>query len=152
MTTSSSLHSPSELLACSALGNKATRKLPTGVCDLFKIGIGPSSSHTVGPMRAAAAFVRSLRGGHEEQVTRLEATIFGSLAWTGKGHATDKALVLGLSGETPEDIDPDEASRLFEGILKDQSIRLSSGRKIAFELDRDVVFDRKRQFDRHPNA
>jgi len=152
MTTPFSLHSPSELLARSSLGNKATRKLPTGVRDLFKIGIGPSSSHTVGPMRAAAAFVRSLRGGHEEQVTRLEATIFGSLAWTGKGHATDKALALGLSGETPEDIDPDEASRLFERIRRDRSIRLSSGRKIAFELDRDIVFDRKRQFDRHPNA
>lgn len=152
MTTFFSHHSPSDLLARSIVEDGATRKLPIGVLDLFKIGIGPSSSHTVGPMRAAATFVRGLRSDQEELVTRIETTIFGSLAWTGKGHATDKALVLGLSGETPDRVDPDEASRLFEQIRKDRSIRLSAGRRIAFELDKDIIFDKKRQFDRHPNA
>ena len=152
MTTFFSHHSPSDLLARSIVEDGATRKLPIGVLDLFKIGIGPSSSHTVGPMRAAATFVRGLRSDQEELVTRIETAIFGSLAWTGKGHATDKALVLGLSGETPDRVDPDEASRLFEQIRKDRSIRLSAGRRIAFELDKDIIFDKKRQFDRHPNA
>lgn len=103
-------------------------------------------------MKAAANFVCNLNNDHKKKVIRIEVTIFGSLAWTGKGHATDKALVLGLSGETPDRIDPDEASRLFERICKDHSIGVAGGRKIAFEIDTDIVFDRKRQFDRHPNA
>lgn len=152
MTTQFSPTSPSALLARSALGGDATQKLPIGVLDLFKIGIGPSSSHTVGPMSAAATFVRGLNRDRKERVIRIEATIFGSLAWTGKGHATDKAIVLGLSGKTPDRIDPDEASRLFDLISNSHSIELPDGRRIAFELGRDIVFDRKRQFDRHPNA
>ena len=126
--------------------------MPIGVLDLFKIGIGPSSSHTVGPMKAAATFVRGLREGGEENVARIEATVFGSLAWTGRGHATDKAIVLGLSGKTPDRIDPDEARRIFDRIRIDRLIELPGGRRIVFGLDRDVIFDTKRQFDRHPNA
>ncbi|WP_456763203.1 L-serine ammonia-lyase [Bradyrhizobium sp. USDA 4011] len=126
--------------------------MPISVFDLFKIGIGPSSSHTVGPMKAAATFVRGLRDGREDSVVRIEARIFGSLAWTGKGHATDKALVLGLSGKTPDRIDPDEASRLFERITNERQIELPSGRRITFEQEKDIVFDTKRQFSRHPNA
>ena len=152
MTTRIPYDSPSDLLARSALGNGAIRVLPIGVLDLFKIGIGPSSSHTVGPMKAAATFVRSLGAGREERTARIEATSFGSLAWTGKGHATDKALALGLSGKTPDRIDPDEANRLFERICKDRQIELPSGHRIAFEPEKDIVFDTKRQFDRHPNA
>jgi L-serine dehydratase len=143
-------HHPSDLLARSASGNGTSIKLPISVLDLFKIGIGPSSSHTVGPMKAAATFVRSL--GEDGRVVRIEATTFGSLAWTGKGHATDKALVLGLLGKTPDRIDPDEASQLFARIKIERQIELPSGRTIAFDPDCDIVFDTKRQFDRHPNA
>ena len=74
------------------------------VFDLFKIGIGPSSSHTVGPMVAARRFL--LESGMLEQAVGVEAHLYGSLALTGVGHATDKAVILGLMGETPQDVDP----------------------------------------------
>lgn len=150
--TTFSHRSPYDLLARSKHRSGAARKLPIGVLDLFKIGIGPSSSHTVGPMKAAAAFVSSLTAASDVIVDRIEVAVFGSLAWTGKGHATDKALVLGLSGRTPDRIDPDEANRLFEQIRADCRIRLACGRKIVFELDKDIVFDTKHQYDRHPNS
>ncbi|RXG83858.1 L-serine ammonia-lyase [Bradyrhizobium zhanjiangense] len=123
-----------------------------GVFDLFKIGIGPSSSHTVGPMKAAASFVRGLSKGREASIARIEARVFGSLAWTGKGHATDRALTLGLSGKTPDGIDPDEACRMFKQISGARQIALPSGRRISFEPETDIVFDTRRQFSRHPNA
>lgn len=141
---------PAKLLAQSSRG--VSKKLPIGVFDLFKIGIGPSSSHTVGPMKAAATFVSGLKAEHKKCAARLEATAFGSLAWTGKGHATDKAIVLGLLGRTPDRIEPDEAHRLFEQSCRDRSITLLGGRRIEFDLSRDIIFDTKRQFDRHPNA
>src|ERR1700722_8932778 len=79
----------------------------TSVFDLFKIGIGPSSSHTVGPMRAARQFVIDLaKDGLLNQTARLKAELFGSLALTGIGHATDRAILLGLCGESPDQIDP----------------------------------------------
>src|SRR5580698_8027328 len=77
--------------------------MKTSVFDLFKIGIGPSSSHTVGPMRAAHEFI----GVAGTDVARIRAELYGSLALTGKGHATDRAILLGLAGETPAGIDPD---------------------------------------------
>lgn len=144
--------SSSELLARSVCKNGKTKRLPIGVLDLFKIGIGPSSSHTVGPMKAAATFVRGLSERCEEDIARIEATVFGSLAWTGKGHASDKALVLGLLGKTPDCIEPDDANKLFEQVRKDRRIELPDGRMIGFDVDEDIVFDTKRQFDRHPNA
>src|SRR5919199_3126620 len=83
------------------------------VFDLFKIGIGPSSSHTVGPMRAAERFLRELETlGLLERTGRLEVRLYGSLALTGKGHATDKAVILGLLGEVPDRVDPDRADAL----------------------------------------
>src|SRR5512147_1114533 len=77
------------------------------VLDLFKIGVGPSSSHTVGPMRAARRFAQSLAdAGGLERVARVQTDLYGSLALTGRGHATDRAIVLGLLGERPESVDP----------------------------------------------
>ncbi|MBB5374300.1 L-serine ammonia-lyase [Acidocella aromatica] len=119
--------------------------------DLFRIGIGPSSSHTVGPMRAANAFLRAL-AGREGEIARLTATAYGSLAWTGKGHATDKAMVLGLAGCRPDEILPDEADKLFHGIGTAHVLRLPDGREIGFDPVRDVSFDRQMQFKRHTNA
>src|SRR6478735_2029937 len=79
------------------------------VFDLFTIGIGPSSSHSIGPMRAARQFVDQLRvQGSLESCTSVEVRLYSSLALTGKGHGTDKAILLGLEGATPEGIDPDE--------------------------------------------
>ena len=151
MTTRFTPPSPFELLARTALHQGETQALPIGVLDLFKIGIGPSSSHTVGPMNAAGKFVRGL-GHRKGDVARVVATVFGSLAWTGRGHGTDKALVLGLSGETPECIDPDKADRLFDRIRASGWIELDGGRRIKFDCSQDIVFDTKRRFERHPNA
>src|SRR3984885_1745803 len=78
------------------------------VFELFKIGIGPSSSHTVGPMKAARWFAADL-AAVAGSIARIEVTLLGSLAWTGKGHATDKAVMLGLAGELPDTIDPEQA-------------------------------------------
>ncbi len=126
-------------------------EVPVAFADLFKIGIGPSSSHTIGPMRAAVTFVNSL-AVRLTDVTRLTATAFGSLAWTGKGHATDKAMILGLSGIAPDSLDPDHAETILAGIRERQRLPLPGGRQIAFSPTSDVVFDCVKTFDRHPNA
>src|SRR5262245_60012420 len=95
------------------------------VFDLFKIGIGPSSSHTVGPMWAAHRFLRALEAqGVSEQVRRVRVDLYGSLALTGKGHATDKAVLLGLLGETPDQVDPDAADALVAQVRSTQALRL----------------------------
>ncbi|MDE2318861.1 MAG: L-serine ammonia-lyase [Rhodospirillales bacterium] len=122
------------------------------VFDLFKIGIGPSSSHTVGPMRSAHLFMSGLReAGEFARVTRLRVTLFGSLAWTGKGHATDKAVILGLAGELPETIDPNHADALVAEIVAHGALNLE-GRNIAFAPAEDIVFDRQTPPPRHPNT
>jgi len=120
---------PAQLLRRAGSSVGEARELPIGVLDLFKIGIGPSSSHTIGPMKAAGAFVSAMGPATAEQIARISVAVFGSLAWTGKGHATDKALVLGLSGELPDRVDPDEANRRFEHIQAHQRIELPCGRK-----------------------
>ncbi|MEO9468127.1 L-serine ammonia-lyase [Parasphingorhabdus sp.] len=121
--------------------------------ELFKIGVGPSSSHTMGPMLAAALFVERLHSaGRINQVTRLETRLFGSLALTGKGHATDRAVLLGLSGQKPEKIEPDEADQLVESIRSRSRIKLADVHEIAFDEDADVVFDQKKRLDFHSNA
>ena len=89
--------------------------------DLFKIGIGPSSSHTMGPMVAAKRFLDLAKANNINAVTRLTATLHGSLAFTGKGHGTDRAIVLGLAGETPQDIDPDDVETI---LIKMNEVRI----------------------------
>src|SRR6201996_1934962 len=87
--------------------------MKTSIFDLFKIGIGPSSSHTVGPMRAARRFAAGLDDrGLLAQVARVKAELYGSLALTGVGHGTDKAVLLGLAGEMPERIEPDQGDTM----------------------------------------
>ncbi len=122
---------------------------PFGVMDLFKIGIGPSSSHTVGPMRAAATFRRGLE--RVPAAVRLRVTMHGSLAWTGKGHATDRAVILGLMGEWPDTIDPDQAESLVAGIALTKALPLGD-RVLAFDPAVDLVFDYGPPLGRHPNA
>jgi L-serine dehydratase len=121
--------------------------------ELFKIGVGPSSSHTMGPMLAAAQFVQRLGdSGRLSDISRLETRLFGSLALTGKGHATDRAILLGLSGERPENIEPDAADVLVGDIRKSMQIRLNGNHPIAFDEAMDVIFDQKKRLDFHSNA
>ncbi|MEP2987516.1 MAG: L-serine ammonia-lyase [Parasphingorhabdus sp.] len=121
--------------------------------ELFKIGVGPSSSHTMGPMLAAATFVeRVAEAGKLYDVTRLETLLFGSLALTGKGHATDRAVLLGLSGQKPEYIEPDAADALINQIRETSRLSLNGRHQISFDEESDVVFDQKKRLDFHSNA
>jgi L-serine dehydratase len=152
MSRLSSPISASELLGRASRLDGKTVELSIGALDLFKIGIGPSSSHTMGPMKAAATFVSRLGPALLQNTNRISVVVFGSLAWTGKGHASDKALVLGLAGHLPDRIDPDEAENQFEVIRARRRIELPGGREIVFEPERDIVFNTRRIFERHPNA
>jgi L-serine dehydratase len=129
----------------------AHRDPPVALADLFKIGIGPSSSHTVGPMKAAGLFLNHLEG-HRANIHRLVATLYGSLAWTGKGHATDTALILGLTGERADAIDPVLVEQKLLAVLANRQLTLPDGRSIAFDPKTDIVFDTVQNFQRHPNA
>ena len=123
------------------------------VFDLFKVGIGPSSSHTVGPMLAACRFARGLADrGDLARVTRVVTDLYGSLALTGRGHATDKAVILGLSGETPALVDPDTADALVELARSTDILRLAGSHKIAFREARDLLFHDAIFLPFHPNG
>ncbi|HWS37873.1 MAG TPA: serine dehydratase beta chain, partial [Actinoplanes sp.] len=116
------------------------------VFDLFSIGIGPSSSHTVGPMRAARLFAALLSGN--DQVTRVRAEMFGSLGATGHGHGTPKAVLLGLEGDTPETVDVITADARAARIRADGRLRLMHDREIGV----DLVLHRRRTLPGHPNG
>ena len=121
--------------------------------DLFKIGIGPSSSHTVGPMRAAAMFVTSLAsGGLLDEVTGVEVELFGSLGATGHGHGSVKAVVLGLTGELPEIVDPAAAEPLVASVRESGRLRLLGRREIGFDISEDVILHRRKRLPFHSNA
>jgi L-serine dehydratase len=121
--------------------------------DLFKVGIGPSSSHTVGPMRAAGMFAASLAGdGVVDRVAGIRAELFGSLGATGHGHGSVKAIVLGLSGELPETVDPAAAALLVAAVTETGRLRLPSGREIEFDPDEDIVLHRRKRLPFHSNA
>lgn len=122
------------------------------VFDLFKIGIGPSSSHTVGPMRAAALFVQGLRErGQLEQVTRLEVRLYGSLSATGIGHGSDNAVIMGLMGEWPDAIDPSVIGLRIAELKETDILQLNGAHPIAFVWQRDMqLIDENLPF--HPNA
>ena len=119
------------------------------VFELFKIGVGPSSSHTVGPMRAAAAFAASLP---TERVASVRATLLGSLAFTGKGHATDRAVTLGLAGQRPDTLDLAEADIIVRAARETHVLPLAGRRRIAFDPARDIVFDYVTTPKKHPNT
>ena len=117
--------------------------------ELFKIGVGPSSSHTVGPMRAAATFAAALP---TERVAAVTATLMGSLAFTGKGHATDRAVILGLAGLRPDTLDPTEADAVLRGAHEQHVLPLAGRRRIVFDPAADVVFDYVTPPTNHPNT
>src|SRR5579863_2170056 len=123
-----------------------------GVFELFKIGLGPSSSHSVGPMKAAKAFRDAVESaGLAPRVARVSATLFGSLAFTGRGHATDKAILVGLAGETPEHVDPDAADAIYARALGEGRLAFLS-RELTFDPARDMVYDTKTRPPFHPNT
>jgi L-serine dehydratase len=123
------------------------------VFDLFKIGIGPSSSHTVGPMVAAYRFTSSLRErGVLANTARVTTDLFGSLALTGRGHATDKAVLLGLSGERPESVNPDHADATVEAIRSTEKLCLGGERTIPFRESTDLLFHETESLPFHPNG
>ena len=123
------------------------------VFDLFKIGIGPSSSHTVGPMKAAAMFVRRLaKAGQISQVARIEARLYGSLGATGKGHGTDTAIMLGLGGLMPDSIDPDTIDSRIRQIREDASLLLNGEQRMAFKERSDILFLRNETLPFHANG
>ena len=122
------------------------------VFDLFKIGIGPSSSHTVGPMRAAALFVEALRDKHQlEQVRRIEVQLFGSLSATGVGHGSDNAVIMGLMGEWPDAIDPAQIGPRIQALRETDTLLLAGRLPVPFVWARDMrLIDENLPF--HPNA
>ena len=121
------------------------------IFDIFKIGIGPSSSHTVGPMKAALAFIAGL-GAKARQVESIEVTLHGSLAWTGKGHGTDSAVILGLLGLEPETIDPDEVENILREVHASKRLRIPGAGEIAFDPATGILFDYEQELPRHTNG
>ena len=110
------------------------------VFDLFSIGIGPSSSHTVGPMRAAGTFGQALvKHNRMDETYRVVVDLYGSLAATGTGHGTDTAVILGLLGNKPEDVDPHAAAEDVRRVREEHKLTLYGGREIAFDPATDLV-------------
>lgn len=120
------------------------------VFDLFRVGIGPSSSHTVGPMKAALRFAEAL--ADQAPVARVKVELFGSLGATGHGHGSVAAVVLGLAGHNPETVDPQLGRSLLEDCRRSRTLRLAGGAEIAFDPDHDVVLHRRRSLPVHPNG
>jgi L-serine dehydratase len=123
------------------------------VFDLYKVGIGPSSSHTVGPMRAANTFVARLASeGLLARTAGLRAEMFGSLGVTGHGHGTVKAVILGLEGEQPDLVDPVAAELRVEAVHAEKELRLGGMRPIAFSMDDHLVLHRRKRLPFHTNG
>ncbi|OQM73210.1 L-serine ammonia-lyase [Manganibacter manganicus] len=127
------------------------------VFDLFKIGIGPSSSHTMGPMTAAGRFLEELSGNDWPRpagasVARLAASLHGSLAYTGIGHGTDRAVILGLAGKNPQTVDPDEADEIVSGVRARKQVSPLGHPAYRFDPSMDLVMDRKTALPGHANG
>ena len=127
--------------------------MAVSVFDLFKIGIGPSSSHTVGPMRAARLFVQRLaRAGRLPQVARVSADLYGSLGATGKGHGSDRAVLLGLAGHEPDRVDVDAIPAMVAAIRSSHRLSLLGLQEIGFDERADLRLHRRETLPLHPNG
>ncbi|MGY0219957.1 L-serine ammonia-lyase [Endozoicomonadaceae bacterium StTr2] len=123
------------------------------VFDIFKIGIGPSSSHTMGPMWAGQRFVNELKQkGVFESTASIRVGLYGSLAHTGVGHATDKATLLGLAGFRPDTVDPDEADKAYDYIRNSSSMKLGGTHSIPFDYESQMIFHFGEELPEHPNG
>jgi len=127
--------------------------MAVSVFDLFKVGIGPSSSHTVGPMRAARLFLLRLQaGGLLDATHRVVADLYGSLGATGKGHGSDKAVMLGLMGHEPDTVPVDDIAHLMAQVHADHVIKLAGTHERAFDPARDICFRHNETLPFHPNG
>jgi L-serine dehydratase len=127
--------------------------MPVSAFDLFRIGIGPSSSHTVGPMRIAGRFVRELASqGALGRVQQVQVHLYGSLALTGRGHATDRAVLLGLMGETPEHVEIESAEAHVRAARDSARLSLAGSHEIVFEEPRHLLFHMRETLPQHPNG
>ncbi|MBN2689033.1 MAG: L-serine ammonia-lyase [Gammaproteobacteria bacterium] len=123
------------------------------IFDLFSIGLGPSSSHTVGPMRAAYECLTGLRErGFLQKIERIQIDLYGSLALTGKGHGSDKAIIMGLSGEMPETIDPDKVEGALQQLTDTKKLKLLNEHQITFDPVHDIIFNSYITMEKHSNA
>ena len=123
------------------------------VFDMFKVGIGPSSSHTVGPMRAACLFAQQIQAqGIIDQVSCITTELFGSLGQTGKGHGTGKAVILGLLGYSPEDVPVQQIDGLLSQVEATQSLMLLNSKKITFLKNGAIIFHRRKALPKHANG
>ncbi|SOY53210.1 L-serine deaminase I [Cupriavidus taiwanensis] len=127
--------------------------MAVSVFDLFKVGIGPSSSHTVGPMRAALMFAQGLeRDGLLAQVASVRVELYGSLGATGKGHGTDKGVILGLMGEAPDTIDPDSIDTRLATLRQTRELSLLGRHLVPFTEKEHIAFYRREAMAEHPNG
>lgn len=127
--------------------------MAVSVFNLFSIGIGPSSSHTVGPMRAARQFVLNLQNLNLlPQTTKVVVDLYGSLALTGKGHGTDFAVILGLENETPDKVDPSTIPFRMEALRRDKKLHLANAKSIYFNESDHLLFHKDKQLPYHPNG
>ena len=127
--------------------------MPTSIFELYSIGIGPSSSHTLGPLRAAYAFIKKLQAQKSlTKTTEIKAEFFGSLGLTGEGHGSDKAIILGLAGKKANEIDPKEIDPFLTHVEKEKKLFLLGKHPISFEKEKSILFYKDRKLPLHANA
>ena len=149
---------PSTLVVKTALSGYEGHALKHSLFELFKIGIGPSSSHTMGPMRAALRFATELQAnGLTLRTESIKVELYGSLALTGHGHGTDRAILLGLSGQTPEGVDPSRIEAMLAAIRAAKTLDLPGHHTIAFDERKHLLFRRDQMYPganviSHPNG
>jgi len=122
------------------------------IFDLFKVSIGPSSSHTMGPMLAASRFLAVIKEKNDQNASSIQVSLYGSLAFTGKGHSTDKAIILGLLGFVPATLEPSKVDMLVEELHEKKSITVADLSPFSFDPENDLVFDYGPALDGHPNG
>lgn len=122
------------------------------VLDMFSIGLGPSSSHTVGPMRAAAQFINGLNADTLAATTRAKVELFGSLGATGIGHHSDTAVILGLAGHDPATIEPDQVAGIIDQVQSTSTLQLAGAKTIDFDRAHDVILHLSKSLPGHPNG
>jgi L-serine dehydratase len=123
------------------------------VFDMFKIGIGPSSSHTVGPMKAGKFFIEFVKNrGQLDDMDELRSELFGSLGQTGKGHGTGKAVILGLMGEDPETVDTDAIDEVLKQVSQNETLTLGNGKTVKFTREDGILYHRRKSLPAHANA
>ena len=127
--------------------------MSVSVFDIFKVGVGPSSSHTMGPMTAARRFVQGLRTkGGLSRIRRIRTTLYGSLGMTGRGHATDRAVIMGLAGLEPATLDLDQGEQVIAEVRQSGALALAGEHRIAFSEATDIIWEGHAVLPQHPNA